>query len=82
MTTATTPRRGRPRPADVVARDERIYRLLTTGPRSRNRLADETGLRPSLVYLALDRLRTNGRIRQCIRDGSIVWAIADGTPCP
>jgi hypothetical protein len=76
------PRRGRPRPTTTIERDENIHALLADKPRTRNNLAEETGLRPSLVYLALDRLRTAGRIRQCIQDGSIIWAIADGTPCP
>lgn len=80
--TTTTPRRGRPRPANVIARDEEIYSLLTSGTRSRNQLAEETGLEKSLVYLALDRLRSAGRIRQCIQDSAIVWTVADGTPCP
>jgi DNA-binding CsgD family transcriptional regulator len=81
-TTAPTPRRGRPRPANTIARDEEIYALLADGPRSRNSIATQLGLEKSLVYLALDRLRHTGRIRQCIQDSAIVWAIADGTPCP
>lgn len=76
------PRRGRPRPTTTIERDEHIHALLADKPRTRNQLAHETGLTPSLVYLALDRLRTAGRIRQCIHNGNIIWAINDGTPCP
>lgn len=73
---------GRPRPSETVARDETIHQLLAERPRTRNELAAATGLQPSIVYLALDRLRNAGRIRQCIQDGCIVWAVNDGTPCP
>ncbi|MDJ1137939.1 helix-turn-helix domain-containing protein [Streptomyces iconiensis] len=82
ITTAPAPRRGRPRPSETISRDDRIYTLLADGPLSRNELAAATGLEKSIVYLALARLRTAGRIRQCVRDGVIVWAHADGTPCP
>lgn len=76
-------RLGRPRPAETINRDEAIHTLLAnTGPRTRNQLAKQLHLPPSIVYLALDRLRRAGRIRQCVRDGVILWAIADGTPCP
>lgn len=82
MSTTTAPRRGRPRPPAVIARDEEIHQLLTAGPRSRNQIAEETGLEKSIAYLALDRLRRAGRIRQCLQDSVIVWTINDGTPCP
>lgn len=74
--------RGRPRSPDTIARDEHIYGLLADGPRSRNQLAEQTGLEKSIVYLALDRLRQADRIRQCVRAGTIVWGHADGAPCP
>lgn len=76
-------RRGRPRPSAVIARDEQIYELLTQGPRTRNQIAAETGLTPSLAYLAIDRLRRAGRIRPCCDDNAaIIWTIRDGAPCP
>lgn len=78
----TAPRRGRPRPAETIERDETIHQLLTKGSRSRGQLAQETGLTADLVALALGRLRRDGRIRQCLQDGVIVWSVADGTPCP
>ncbi|MFF7870488.1 hypothetical protein ACFZCT_29015 [Streptomyces qaidamensis] len=78
----TAPRRGRPRPAEIIERDERIYTLLTGGPRSRGQLAQETGLTTDLVHLALGRLRRAGRIRQCLNGGVIVWSVVDGASCP
>jgi hypothetical protein len=78
----TAPRRGRPRPAETIERDEHLYNLLAQGSRSRGQLAHETGLTADLVALALGRLRRADRVRQCLQDGVIVWSVADGTPCP
>lgn len=80
----TAPRRGRPRPAETIERDERIYGLLAEGSMSRGQIAQETDLTADLVALALGRLRRDGRIRRCLDDdgGVIVWSVADGTPCP
>lgn len=83
-TAETPPRRGRPRPTDVIARDEDVYQLLTDSPRTRNQIAAELGLTPSLAYLAIDRLRRAGRIRPCCNDNAatLIWTVRDGTPCP
>ena len=78
----TAPRRGRPRPAETIERDERIYELLAAGSMSRGDIAQETCLTTDLVALALGRLRRDGRVRQCLDGGVIVWSVADGTPCP
>lgn len=78
----TAARRGRPRPAETIERDEAIHHLLAEGSRSRGQLAHETGLTTDLVALALGRLRRAARVRQCLQDGVIVWSVADGTPCP
>lgn len=78
----TAPRRGRPRPAETIERDERIHQLLAEGARSRSEIAHETDLTTDLVYLALTRLRRRGRVRQCLHEGVIVWSVNDGTPCP
>ena len=77
----TAPRRGRPRPAETIERDERIHELLAAGSMSRGQLAADTGLTADLVALALGRLRRDGRVRQCLDGGVIVWSVADGTPC-
>lgn len=78
----TVPRRGRPRPIETIERDERIYELLAAESMSRGQLAQETSLTTDLVALALGRLRRDGRVRQCLDGGVIVWSVADGTPCP
>lgn len=80
----TAARRGRPRPAETIERDETIHQLLTEGSRSRGQLAQETGLTTDLVALALGRLRRAGRVERCLDEerGVIVWSINDGTPCP
>ena len=73
---------GRPRDPDVAARDEQIHRLLAGGPQSRRSLATATGHDRDAVYLSLQRLQKQDRVRQCVENGCIVWAVNDGTPCP
>jgi hypothetical protein len=73
---------GRPRDPEVAARDERIYRLLAHGPASRKALAEQAGLDRDTVYLSLQRLRRDNRVRQCLVNGGIVWTTTNGTPCP
>lgn len=73
---------GRPRNPDVIARDEAIYQLLADGPHSRSSLAEATGLDRDAVYLSCQRLQRADRVRQCLDNGAIVWAVNDGTPCP
>lgn len=78
------PRRGRPRPPENIERDEQVYSLLKRqGPLTRNEVAERLGLTVSLTYLALDRLRRDGRIRRCLKaDSSSVWSIGTEQPCP
>lgn len=80
----TTQRRiGRPRDPQVEARDEVIYRLIADGVSSRKALADATGHDRDAVYLSCRRLKKQERIRQCLgENGSVVWSVADNTPCP
>jgi hypothetical protein len=77
-----TVRRGRPRPAETIERDDQIHTLLASGALSRGQIAQETGLTTDLVHLALRRLQRDGRVRQCLQGGVIVWSVTDGTPCP
>jgi hypothetical protein len=78
---ATPTRRGRPRDPQVAERDETIYQLLTDGPRSRGSIADATGHDRTTVRLSLQRLQRANRIRQCLINGAIVWAVPD-CDCP
>lgn len=78
----TIRRPGRPRDPQVQARDEEVYRLIAEGTGSRSALAAATGHDRDAVYLSCKRLQAKGRIRQCLGpQGSIVWSVADGTPC-
>ena len=79
----TIRRPGRPRDPQVAERDEQIYRLIADGTDSRSALAAATGHDRDAVYLSCKRLKAQGRIRQCLGDnGSVVWSVADNTPCP
>lgn len=75
-------RRGRPRPANVIARDEHVYQLIASGTGSRAALAEATGLDRPTVALCVQRLKKAGRIRTCADGGQMVWVVDDGTPCP
>lgn len=78
----TTQRRpGRPRDPQVAARDEQVYRLIADGTGSRSALAEATGLDRATIQLSCQRLQRAGRIRKCLAD-TIVWSVADDTPCP
>lgn len=74
--------RGRPRPAETIERDDRILALLANRPMSRGQIAQEIGITTDQVRMAMRRLREASRVRQCLRDGVVVWSVADGTPCP
>lgn len=74
-------RPGRPRDPQVAARDEHIYTLIAHGTSTRSDLATATGLDRATVQLSCQRLHKAGRIRKCLAD-TIVWSIADDTPCP
>lgn len=77
----TVRRPGRPRSAECIARDEHIYQLIAEGTASRSALAEATGLDRTTIQLSCQRLHRAGRIRKCLTD-TIVWSVADGTPCP
>lgn len=86
MTTKETKRpRGRPRPQATIERDERIVKFLDdNGAQSRNALADALGLDKTIVYLALSRLREQGRVRTCAQTAgpSTLWSSEVNAPCP
>lgn len=76
---ATAPRRrGRPRSPETIQRDEQVLKLLTAGgPQTRERLVEQLdGMKPSLVYLALWRLRREGRVERAVDGGERhVWRV-------
>jgi transposase len=62
VTAPQRPQRGRPRPAETIARDEQILAMLRENPDglARNDIAEAMGLNKSVTYLSLDRLRRQG----------------------
>jgi hypothetical protein len=56
-TTEASAGRGRPRSADTIARDERVFaHIKEHGPKTRKQLADELELPGNEIYLSLYRL--------------------------
>lgn len=78
--------RGRPRPEETIKRDERVLSLLREQPMSRNRIWEklslEESLSPSQVWLSLDRLRREGKVKLCQGIGERVWSCKIDEPCP
>ena len=61
-TEATEPRkRGRPRPDDVIARDEALLTVID-GEMTTQEIAEAAGVTKNLAYLSLYRLRRDGKV--------------------
>lgn len=75
--------RGRPRPNDVIERDDRVFAALET-PATRAELVARTGLGPNEIYLSLYRLKRDGRIARVRSEtGKHTWVHAEfDTPVP
>lgn len=58
-------RRGRPRPQETIKRDADLVRALKEAPESMTKyeLAEALRVSPSVVYLALRRLKAEGLVR-------------------
>lgn len=79
--------RGRPRPEETIRRDELVLSILKGQPMSRNRLWEKLSTEgdlasPSQVWLSLDRLRKEGRVKLCQGIGERVWTSNVDEPCP
>jgi uncharacterized membrane protein len=78
--------RGRPRPQETIERDNKILKYLReNGARTRNDLAEVLGEERSKVWLALDRLRSQGLVRMCASASpgpDMLWTAEVDTPCP
>lgn len=72
METAT-PTRGRPRPAETIERDEKVFAALHE-PRTLAQLAESTGLEKKQVYLSLYRLKRDRRAERSRNGGAHMWA--------
>jgi predicted ArsR family transcriptional regulator len=84
MSTTKRPR-GRPRPQETIDRDNAVLAYLTEhGPQTRNALADALGQEKSRIWLSLDRLRRDGRVRLCGPQGGpeAIWTTEVSAPCP
>lgn len=58
-------RRGRPRSAETIERDAQVLTVLREqGPQTREQLVERFDVKPSLVYLALWRLRRSGQVEK------------------
>lgn len=82
--TETRRPRGRPRPAETIARDNAILAYLKEyGPQTRNALAMALLLEKTVTYLALDRLRRDGKVKLCGPQGGpeARWTIEVDAPC-
>lgn len=62
--TTTTPKRGRPRPQEVIDRDEDVYDAIEEDGSTCEEIADAIGVEPNLVYLSLFRLRRDGWVER------------------
>ena len=66
--------RGRPRPAEVKERDERVLVGVIAQPGSnRQALEDALGLTQNEVYMSLFRLRKEGKIEKRREGGKHAW---------
>ncbi len=73
-------RRGRPRPASVIERDEQVFSALTS-PMTRDQLAEASGVPKEKVYLSMFRLRDAGRIRRERQGSTHIWTrVEPATP--
>lgn len=80
-------RRGRPRPLETINRDRRVLEIVRDRPRTRNQVWDILGneelISESQVWLSLDRLRKDGKVRLCrSKSGELLWTADDGSGCP
>lgn len=74
-----TPRRGRPRSAAAIARDNAILKLLRGKQAlTRNQIAQKLNIPRGLVYLSLDRLHHEGKIEKIENDSRFAWRKAPG----
>lgn len=78
-------RKGRPRPAETVERDEVVFSYLdglrnedgTRGSKTRAELVTELASPANVVYLSLYRLSRAGRIVRGKVGGGHNWSVAD-----
>lgn len=57
-------RRGRPRSQETIQRDETVLKTLGEGPKTKEQLVQELGVKDTHVYLSLWRLRRDGKVEK------------------
>lgn len=72
---ASKPKRGRPRPTEVVDRDEKVLTHVTGEGITRDDVAAQSGLPAVRVYQSLVRLMRAGRIVRVRADGKHLWKL-------
>ena len=79
-----TNRRGRPRSQETIDRDAAILELLRNdGPLSRRDIAQRLKIVWSQAYLALERLRNQGKVKTCGGSSrAMVWTVETEERCP
>lgn len=77
-------RRGRPRSQETIDRDAAILELLgKEGPLPRREISAQLGINWSRTYLALERLRNEGRVKPCGGSSrAMVWTVETKERCP
>lgn len=77
-------RRGRPRSQETIDRDNAIINLLSAeGPLKRKTISERLGINWSRTYLALERLRNEGRVKTCGGSSrAMVWTVETEERCP
>lgn len=76
-------RRGRPRSQETIDRDAAILALLKDGPLPRRKISEQLGINWSRTYLALERLRNEGKVKPCGGSSrAMVWTTEVGERCP
>lgn len=70
-------RRGRPRSPETIQRDADVLAVLRErGPQTREQLVERFDVKPSLVYLALWRLRRAGQVERTSDEAArYVWRV-------
>lgn len=71
------PRRGRPRPAATVERDNKVFEVLGTNALTRDEIANLVGVSSDSAYLSLHRLRREGRVQREAGGAGARWSRVD-----
>lgn len=66
-------RKGRPRPAETVERDQKVFDALAEGGLTREAIATRTDLEAKSVYLSLWRLKRDSRVEPIRHEGAQKW---------